>query len=101
MVVIGLTGLESVPVDLDRVVVNDQVVLGSLGSPDVWPQALELLGRGRVRPSVLVTHRYPLAAVGDAVATVRGRAAGTGKVLVLPQEPGGGEGPTAAARALR
>ena len=88
LVVIGLTGAESVPVDLDRVVVNDQVVLGSLGSPDVWPQALELLGRGRVRPSALVTHRYPLEAVGEAVATMRDRAPGTGKVLVLPQEPG-------------
>jgi threonine dehydrogenase-like Zn-dependent dehydrogenase len=88
LVVIGLTGAESVPVDMDRVVVNDQVVLGSLGSPDVWPQALELLGRGRVRPSALVTHRYPLDAVGDAVATMRERAAGTGKVLVLPEEPG-------------
>jgi threonine dehydrogenase-like Zn-dependent dehydrogenase len=86
LVVIGLTGAESVPVDLDRVVVNDQVVLGSLGSPDVWPQALELLGRGRVRPSALVTHRYPLEAVGEAVATMRDRAPGTGKVLVLPQE---------------
>jgi threonine dehydrogenase-like Zn-dependent dehydrogenase len=86
LVVIGLTGAESVPVDLDRVVVNDQVVLGSLGSPGVWPQALELLGRGRVRPSALVTHRYPLEAVGEAVATMRARA-GTGKILVLPQEP--------------
>ena len=55
-----------------------------LGSPDVWPQALELLGRGRVRPSALVTHRYPLEAVGEAVATMRDRAPGTGKVLVLP-----------------
>ena len=47
VVVIGLTGVESVAVNLDRVVVNDQVVLGSLGGPDVWPQALELLSRGR------------------------------------------------------
>jgi len=88
LVVIGLTGAESVPVDLDRVVVNDQVVLGSLGSPGVWPQALELLGRGHALPSALVTHRYPLGAVGEAVATMRDRAPGTGKVLVLPQEPG-------------
>jgi L-iditol 2-dehydrogenase len=91
LVVIGLTGAESVPVDLDRVVVNDQVVLGSLGSPDVWPQALELLGRGRVRPSALITHRYPLLAVDQAIATMRGRTPGMGKVLVLPQESGGDE----------
>ena len=88
LVVIGLTGAESVPVDLDRVVVNDQVVLGSLGSPGVWPQALELLGRGHALPSALVTHRYPLGAVGEAVATMRDRVPGTGKVLILPQEPG-------------
>lgn len=87
-VLIGLTGSTSVPVDLDRVVVNDQVVLGSLGSPDVWDQAIQLLGRGRLRPSVLVTHRYPLEAAGEAIATVRDRAAGTGKVIVLPQESG-------------
>jgi L-iditol 2-dehydrogenase len=90
LVVIGLTGTESVAVDLDRVVVNDQVVVGSLGSPGVWPQALRLLGRGRVRPSVLVTHRYPLEAVDDALATMRDRASGAGKVLVLPQQRGMG-----------
>jgi len=88
LVVIGLTGAESVAVDLDRVVVNDQVVVGSLGSPNVWPQALELLGHGRVRPSALVSHRYSLTAIGEAFATMRNRAPGTGKVLVLPQEPG-------------
>ena len=87
LVVIGLTGLDSVAVDLDRVVVNDQVVMGSLGSPGVWPQALDLLGRGRVRPSTLVTHRYPLEAVGDALAAMQERAPGTGKVLVFPQQP--------------
>lgn len=86
MVVISLTGVGPVPVDLDRVVVNDQALVGSLGSPGVWGRALELLGRGRVRPAALVTHRYPLAAVGDAVSTLRDRAPGTGKILVLPQE---------------
>lgn len=91
LVVIGLTGVESVPVDLDRVVANDQSVLGSLGSPGVWPQALALLGRGRLQPSTLVTHRYPLESVDVAVATMREQAPGTGKVLVLPQEPAGNQ----------
>jgi D-arabinose 1-dehydrogenase-like Zn-dependent alcohol dehydrogenase len=73
---------------LDPGAPDDQSVLGSLGSPDVWPQALELLGRGRVRPSTLVTHRYPLEAVDRAVATMRHGADGTGKVLVLPHHQG-------------
>lgn len=88
LVVISLTGADPVPVDLDRVVVNDQVVLGSLGSPAVWAQAMGLLGRGRVRPSSLITHRFGLEAVDEAVATMISRAPGTGKVLVLPQQPG-------------
>jgi L-iditol 2-dehydrogenase len=91
LVVISLTGADSVPVDLDRVVVNDQVVLGSLGSPGVWAQAMDLLGRGRVRPSALVTHRFSLDAVDEAVATMVDRSPGTGKVLVLPQQPGADE----------
>ena len=88
---ISLTGADPVPVDLDRVVVNDQVVLGSLGSPGVWAQAMGLLGRGRVRPSSLITHRFGLEAVDEAVATMISRAPGTGKVLVLPQQPGDDE----------
>jgi len=87
LVVVGLSGEVAVPVDLDRVVVNDQTVVGSLGSPHVWPQALELLGRGRVRPAALVTHRYPLSEVATAVQVARQRAPGTGKVMVFPDEP--------------
>jgi 2-desacetyl-2-hydroxyethyl bacteriochlorophyllide A dehydrogenase len=87
LVVIGLSGQTSVAVDLDRVVVGDQEVAGSLGSPAVWPQALELLGRGRVRPSSLVTHRFALEEVAEAVRVARAGGTTTGKVLVLPADP--------------
>jgi L-iditol 2-dehydrogenase len=86
LVVIGLSGASSVPIDLDRVVVSDQEVTGSLGSPGVWPQALELLGRGRVRPSDLVTHRFALAEAAEAVRVARAGGPTTGKVLVLPTD---------------
>ena len=65
------------------------VGLGQVGNQRALVRdAVALLGRGRLRPSALVTHRYPLEAVGDALATMREQAPGTGKVLVLPQEPG-------------
>ncbi|MEZ0494523.1 zinc-binding dehydrogenase [Kineococcus sp. TBRC 1896] len=86
-VVIGLSGGEPTPVDVDRLVVDDQVLLGSLGSPGVWPQALGLLGRGRVRPSALITHRFPLGRAPEALQLLRARAPGLGKVVVAPQEP--------------
>jgi threonine dehydrogenase-like Zn-dependent dehydrogenase len=85
-VAVGLTGLESIPLDLDTVVVRDQTIMGSLGSPGVWPQAIGLLGRGRVRPSTTVTARYPLAEFATAVAEVEHGGDQVGKVLVLPQD---------------
>ena len=84
LVAVGLTGLDALPIDLDSVVVRDQAVIGSLGSPGVWPQALDLLGRGRVRPSTIVTARHPLGDFAAAAAAVRGGDERTGKVLVLP-----------------
>lgn len=81
---VGLSGSEAIGVDLDRIVVKDQAIIGSLGSPGVWPQALRLLGLGRVRPSSMITARHPLADFTAAAEAVRGGAAGVGKVLVIP-----------------
>jgi threonine dehydrogenase-like Zn-dependent dehydrogenase len=80
---VGLTGMDSVGIDLDRIVVRDQTLIGSLGSPGVWPQAIGLLGHGRLRPSSIVTERHPLADFASAVATMRKGSAGAGKSLVV------------------
>jgi threonine dehydrogenase-like Zn-dependent dehydrogenase len=86
LVAVGLTGLPAVEVDLDRVVVKDQTLIGSLGSPGVWPETLRLLGRGRVKPSSIVTRRHPLSGFLDAVSSLRDGTSGGGKVLILPSE---------------
>lgn len=84
LVDVGLTGLDSVGLDLDRIVVRDQTLMGSLGSPGVWPQALQHLGEGRVRPSSIVSARYSLADFAAAAAAVRDGGGDVGKVLVVP-----------------
>jgi L-iditol 2-dehydrogenase len=84
LVEVGLSGLAAVEVDLDRVVVKDQTLIGSLGSPGVWPEMLRLLGRGRVTPSSIVTARHRLSGFHDAVSSLRENSAGGGKVLILP-----------------
>ena len=85
VLLLGLSGSESVPVDVDRVVLNDMIVKGSLGSPSVWPDVIELVAQGAVVPSRLVSGRYGLEQAAVALAEVRARAAGTLKVRVRPQ----------------
>jgi 2-desacetyl-2-hydroxyethyl bacteriochlorophyllide A dehydrogenase len=82
LVAAGLSGAGPVPIDVDALVVRDQTIAGSLGSPGVWPLALEILASGPVRPSRLVTARFPLERVDEAIELARSGAAG--KVLVFP-----------------
>ncbi len=86
LVVVGLFGQAQLPVDVDRIVVSDHTLTGSLGSPGVWPALLALLGRGRLKPSALVSGRYALAEAPAAYAALAANAAGTGKLLIFPQD---------------
>lgn len=86
LVVVGLFGQPHLPVDVDRIVVSDHTLTGSLGSPGVWQNMLSLLGRGRLKPSALVTGRYPLREAAAAYAALAANAPGTGKLLIFPQD---------------
>lgn len=83
VLLVGLCGQPTVPVDLDRVVLSDQTVLGSLSSPGVWPQVIDLVATGALAPGRLVTRTFPLDQVGEAFAHLAERR--PGKVHVLPQ----------------
>lgn len=84
MLLLGLTGQGEVPISIDEMVVGDQVWMGSLGSPSVWPEVIKLVERGTLLPSSLVTHRYPLTETMQAFEHVRRASPGTGKVLIVP-----------------
>jgi L-idonate 5-dehydrogenase len=84
MLLIGLTGRSEVPMSIDEMVVGDQVWTGSLSSPGVWPEVIELVERGTIRPSTLITHRYPLDEAIAAFEEVRRASPGTGKVVIVP-----------------
>ena len=84
LVLVGLNGSIAVPVSTDEIVVNDQELIGSLGSPGVWPDVLALLESRAVRPSLLVSHQFALEDVHDAVALARRRDVGTTKILIRP-----------------
>jgi L-iditol 2-dehydrogenase len=86
VVLLGLTGAPATPVDLDRVVVRDIMLQGSLGSPGVWSDVVALVAERRVRPSALVSHRFPLDDAPAAFALAAAREPGVRKILVLPNE---------------
>lgn len=86
IVLAGLTGELTVPVDLDLVVLKDLDVRGVNGSPSLWPEAVRLVESGAVRTDPLVTHRLPLWETARAIDLVRARSADTLKVLIHPQE---------------
>ncbi len=86
IVLAGLTGEASVPVDLDQVVLKDLDLRGINGSPSLWPETIRLVEGGGVRTEPLVTHRLPLAEIERGLDLVRARAGDTVKVIVHPQQ---------------
>ena len=83
LVTLGLSGA-STELRLDDVVVNDQEILGSIGSPGVWEEVISLIESGPIRPSVLVTNTFELDRFDDAIELISRRKQGTGKVLIAP-----------------
>lgn len=82
VVILGLAGAATVPVDMDSVVVRDLAVHGVLGSPHVWPDAIELVRTGRIRTEPLVSATYGLSATRDALERLT--EPGSLKVLIEP-----------------
>jgi 2-desacetyl-2-hydroxyethyl bacteriochlorophyllide A dehydrogenase len=85
VVVLGLSGTATVPVDMDGAVVRDLVVHGVLGSPHVWPDAIELVRAGRIETEPLVSGTYGLDSAREALERLT--LPGSLKVLI---EPGAG-----------
>jgi 2-desacetyl-2-hydroxyethyl bacteriochlorophyllide A dehydrogenase len=85
LLLIGLCGRPSIPVDIDRIVLKDQTVMGSLSSPGVWPEVIDLVAAGQLRPGRLVTHTFALDEAEAAFAQMAASDPGTVKVHIHPQ----------------
>ena len=77
---IGGSGADGL--DLDHLVINDITVYGALGSPNIWPRAIELIESGAVDPSRIVTDRLPLSAFAEGIRRATAREAV--KVILTP-----------------
>lgn len=64
---------EVMAVTSGRVMYRELEIVGSLGCRPVdYPRVIELVRQGRVRVSELVTHRFPLERINDALDALRG-----------------------------
>ena len=84
LVVVGLSGQAAVEVAVDELVTKDQSLVGSIGSPGVWPDVIRRIGSGAVHPARLVTHVVDLVDFPAAVALLRSPDRTVGKVLGAP-----------------
>lgn len=74
---------QAIALPADDAVNNDLTVLGSFSyTPVAWRRVVALLNSGQLRPSALITHRYPLADWEQAIGALRGVAGPRGKVLL-------------------
>jgi L-iditol 2-dehydrogenase len=84
---IAMTGLfagEKCAVDFDPLVINNVSILGSLGGPSVWGEAIDLHERGAVTAKPLITHRLPLKKFVEGIEIMRNRTDHAIKVVLEP-----------------
>jgi threonine dehydrogenase-like Zn-dependent dehydrogenase len=87
---LGLTGAQPVSLALDRVVVTREVrVQGSAMGAQAYPATLEILAGSGFPLEALVTHRFSLPQVEEALHTVRSRGGRCIKVVIAPWDPPG------------
>ena len=81
--VVVLIGLHrTLPIDVNKVVLKELDVKGSLSSPGVWDEAIRLVSEGKIRTSELITHEFSLLEADRAVEYVRRDKASVVKAII-------------------
>ena len=73
--ILGLTGGKPSEIDVDRLTLDEIDLMGIRSSPNAYPAMIALMRSGKVDLSPLLTHVYPLEAVGEALAALGSRQA--------------------------
>jgi L-iditol 2-dehydrogenase len=85
VLLLGISGGARPTVDPDVISLGQLRVQGAFASsPAAWRWIVSLYGAGLFDPSPLVTHRFPLTEIDQALAVLADRTSGALKVLVTP-----------------
>lgn len=84
VVVVGYASPEGYGHSLQTVIDREQTLIGVRGSPNVYPQTIDLMAAGRIRVEPLITARFALADYAEAFELARSRRPNVLRVLVTP-----------------
>jgi len=68
---LSITGAEKISVDIDYLVTRDQIMVGSLASPNSFQQTLDLMAAGRIQTDALLSREFPFDEALEAFEYVR------------------------------
>ncbi|MDA4130615.1 MAG: alcohol dehydrogenase catalytic domain-containing protein [Thaumarchaeota archaeon] len=60
IVMIGQTVIKKLPFEMEKIIVKGLTIKGSAGSPNVFPQTIDLLSKKKADISKIISHTYPL-----------------------------------------
>jgi len=83
IVIIGIRANRTVPLELDKFVFKEVTMAGSDGSGFVFAKPLELMSRRVVDFSKVITHRFPLEEVNQALELGAGQGESS-KIMIVP-----------------
>ena len=80
----GLFNSQMGTIDLDAMVIGNITIKGSLGSPGVWDETINLIERGLVKARPLITHPFALNDVPEAFELMQDRTSDVIKISLRP-----------------
>ncbi len=79
---ISFCGVSEISVDLDILVARELSIIGSIANPNSFPAALRLLSEGRLNVKPLITHKFELGQISDALEQIEAHSIEYLRVLV-------------------
>ena len=80
----GITGGKEIPVNTDRLILDEISLLGARGSPNCYPPSIQLIADGAVNARRMLTHEFPLEEIGRAMEMFKKREGNPLRVAVKP-----------------
>ena len=70
--------------DVTQIITKQLNVFGTSGVPWAWERTLALYGQGKYNIKDMITHKFPLEKINDAVDTLLDKKSGAIKIVLIP-----------------